>query len=210
MRNAIDLRCPLGSVPIEKVRLDQKSRNGIPAHLVGLHAIYKDEETRISYSADREMLEGDARPAGVLLRPGLSPPGRIRASSRPLPSRPGIHRIWTILCARERKRMRCKRRNRTACAVPSPKIGGHKAATGGIFAGTPEKAEPDARMPTSGARTWLATAPRTTLLYLNQNIEFPSRTLAKAVRNWRGSLVTGMPWFASRPRAVTSGGIEKA
>ena len=46
MRKVIDPRRPLGSVPIEDIELDVKSRDDIPAILIGLQAIYKDEATR--------------------------------------------------------------------------------------------------------------------------------------------------------------------
>ena len=46
MRNVIELRRPLGSVPIEEIKLNAKSRDDTPALLIGLQAIYKDEATR--------------------------------------------------------------------------------------------------------------------------------------------------------------------
>ena len=46
MRKVIDLRRPLGSVPIEDIELDVKSRDDIPAILIGLQAIYRNEATR--------------------------------------------------------------------------------------------------------------------------------------------------------------------
>lgn len=42
MRNVIELRRPLGSVPIEDIRLNAKCRDDVPALLIGLQAIYKD------------------------------------------------------------------------------------------------------------------------------------------------------------------------
>ena len=46
MRKVIDPRRPLGSVPIEDIKLNVKSRDDIPAILIGLQAIYKNKTTR--------------------------------------------------------------------------------------------------------------------------------------------------------------------
>ena len=43
MRKVIDLRHPLGSVPIADIELDAESRDDIPAILIGLQAIYRNE-----------------------------------------------------------------------------------------------------------------------------------------------------------------------
>lgn len=43
MRKVIDLQRPLGSVPIEDIELDAKSRDDIPTVLIGLQEIYKDK-----------------------------------------------------------------------------------------------------------------------------------------------------------------------
>ena len=46
MRNVIDIRRPLESVPIEEIELDATSRDDIPALLIGLQAIYRNKKTR--------------------------------------------------------------------------------------------------------------------------------------------------------------------
>ena len=46
MRRGVDLRRPLGSVPIKDIEFDVKSRDAIPAIPISLQAIYKDEATR--------------------------------------------------------------------------------------------------------------------------------------------------------------------
>ena len=46
MRNVIELWRPLGSIPIEEIKLNAKSRDDTTALLIGLQAIYKDEATR--------------------------------------------------------------------------------------------------------------------------------------------------------------------
>ena len=43
MRTVIELRRPPGSVPIEDIKPDAKSRDDIPALPVGLQAVYRDE-----------------------------------------------------------------------------------------------------------------------------------------------------------------------
>ena len=39
MWNVIELRCPLGSLPVEEIKLNAKSRDDTPALLIGLQAI---------------------------------------------------------------------------------------------------------------------------------------------------------------------------
>ena len=46
MRKVIGLRYPLGSVPIKDIELDAESRDDIPAILIGLQAVYRNEATR--------------------------------------------------------------------------------------------------------------------------------------------------------------------
>ena len=46
MLNIIESRRPAGSVPIEKIEMDTKSRDDIPALLIGLQEIYVNEATR--------------------------------------------------------------------------------------------------------------------------------------------------------------------
>ena len=43
MRKVIGLRYPLGSVPIKDIELDAESRDDIPAILIGLQAVYRNE-----------------------------------------------------------------------------------------------------------------------------------------------------------------------
>lgn len=50
MRNVIESRRPLGSVPIEKIELDRKSRDDIPGLLIGLQEIYMNEAMRTELS----------------------------------------------------------------------------------------------------------------------------------------------------------------
>ena len=38
LRNVIELRCPLGSIPVEEIKLNAKSRDDTPALLIGLQA----------------------------------------------------------------------------------------------------------------------------------------------------------------------------
>ena len=59
MRTVIDLQSPLGSVPIEQIVLDEKSRDDIPALLKGLQLIYTDPDTRKELF---ELLEAHIRP----------------------------------------------------------------------------------------------------------------------------------------------------
>ena len=70
MRKVIDLQRPLGSVPIEDIELDVKSRDDIPAILIGLQAIYKDESTReeLFRLLDEHVLPDRRRDTG---RPGM-------------------------------------------------------------------------------------------------------------------------------------------
>ena len=46
MRTVIELRRPLGSVPIEDIRLNAKSRDDTSALPVGIRAVYRDEALR--------------------------------------------------------------------------------------------------------------------------------------------------------------------
>ena len=70
MRNVIELRRPPGSVPIEEIKLNAKSRDDTPALLIGLQAIYKDEATRAELFSllDAHVLPDRRRDTG---RPGM-------------------------------------------------------------------------------------------------------------------------------------------
>ena len=70
MRTVIELRRPLGSIPIEDIRLNAKSRDDTPALLIGLQAIYKDEALRNELFAllDKHILPDRRRDTG---RPGM-------------------------------------------------------------------------------------------------------------------------------------------
>ena len=70
MRTVIDLQSPLGSVPIEQIALDEKSRDDIPALLKGLQLIYTDPDTRKELF---ELLEAHIRPDTdrTVGRPGM-------------------------------------------------------------------------------------------------------------------------------------------
>ena len=70
MRKVIDLRRPLGSVPIEDIKLNAKSRDDVPAILIGLQAIYKDKATReeLFRLLDAHVLPDRRRDTG---RPGM-------------------------------------------------------------------------------------------------------------------------------------------
>ena len=66
MRNVIELRRPLGSIPIKEIKLNVKSRDDIPAPLVGLQTIYKEEATRAELFAllDEHILPDRRRDTG--------------------------------------------------------------------------------------------------------------------------------------------------
>ena len=70
MRKVIDLRRPLGSVPIEDIKLNAKCRDDVPAILIGLQAIYKDKATReeLFRLLDAHVLPDRRRDTG---RPGM-------------------------------------------------------------------------------------------------------------------------------------------
>ena len=70
MRNVIEMRRPLGSTPIEEIKLNAKSRDDTPALLIGLQAIYKDEATRAELFSllDAHVLPDRRRDTG---RPGM-------------------------------------------------------------------------------------------------------------------------------------------
>ena len=70
MRTVIELRRPLGSIPIEDIKLNAKSRDDTPALLIGLQAIYKDEALRHELFAllDKHILPDRRRDTG---RPGM-------------------------------------------------------------------------------------------------------------------------------------------
>ena len=70
MRKVIDPRRPLGSVPIEDIELDVKSRDDIPAILIGLQEIYRNEATReeLFRLLDEHVLPDRRRGTG---RPGM-------------------------------------------------------------------------------------------------------------------------------------------
>ena len=50
MQNLIESRRPAGSVPIEEIEMNTKSRDDIPALLIGLQEIYMNEATRTELS----------------------------------------------------------------------------------------------------------------------------------------------------------------
>ena len=66
MRNVIELRRRLGSVPIGDIELDAKSRDDIPAVLIGLQAIWGNGETRdeLLRLLDERILPGVRRDTG--------------------------------------------------------------------------------------------------------------------------------------------------
>ena len=70
MRTIMELRRPLGSVPIEDIKLNAKSRDDTPALLIGLQAVYRDEATRNELFAllDKHILPDRSRDTG---RPGM-------------------------------------------------------------------------------------------------------------------------------------------
>ena len=70
MRKVINLERPLGSVPIEDIKLDAKSRDDIPALLIGLQAIYRSKATReeLFRLLDEHILPDRRRDTG---RPGM-------------------------------------------------------------------------------------------------------------------------------------------
>ena len=70
MRKVIGLRYPLGSVPIKDIELDAESRDDIPAILIGLQAVYRNEATReeLFRLLDEHVLPDRRRDTG---RPGM-------------------------------------------------------------------------------------------------------------------------------------------
>ena len=70
MRTVIDLQSQLGSTPIEHIRLDENSRDDIPALLKGLQLIYTNPDTRQKLF---ELLETHIRPDTdrTVGRPGM-------------------------------------------------------------------------------------------------------------------------------------------
>ena len=70
MRTAMELRRPLGSILIEEIKLNAKSRDDIPTLLIGLQAIYKDEAPRDELFAllDEHILPDRQHDTG---RPGM-------------------------------------------------------------------------------------------------------------------------------------------
>ena len=46
MRTVIELRRPPGSIPIEDIKPDAKSRDDTPALLIGIQAVYMNEALR--------------------------------------------------------------------------------------------------------------------------------------------------------------------
>ena len=70
MRTVVELRRPPGSVPIEDIKPDAKSRDDTPALPVGLQAVYRDEALRNELFAllDKHILPGRRRDTG---RPGM-------------------------------------------------------------------------------------------------------------------------------------------
>ena len=66
MRNVIELRRRLGSVPIGDIELDAKSRDDIPAVLIGLQAVRGNGETRdeLLRLLDERILPGVRRDTG--------------------------------------------------------------------------------------------------------------------------------------------------
>ena len=70
MRTVIELRRPLGSIPIEDIKPDAKSRDDTPSLPVGLQAVYKDEALRNELFAllDKHIFPDRRRDTG---RPGM-------------------------------------------------------------------------------------------------------------------------------------------
>ena len=70
MRTVIELRRPLGSVPIEDIKLNAKSRDDTPVLLIGLQTVYRDEATRNELFAllNKHILPDRIRDTG---RPGM-------------------------------------------------------------------------------------------------------------------------------------------
>ena len=70
MRTVIELRHPLGSIPIENIRLNTKSRDDTPALPVGIQAVYMNEALRNKLFAllDKHILPDRRRDTG---RPGM-------------------------------------------------------------------------------------------------------------------------------------------
>ena len=70
MRTIMELRRPLGSIPIEDIKLNTKSRDDTPVLLIGLQAVYRDEATRNELFAllDKHILPDRSRDTG---RPGM-------------------------------------------------------------------------------------------------------------------------------------------
>ena len=81
MRNAIELRRPPGSAPIEQIRLDAKPHDDIPALPAGLRATYADKapRTELFRLPDEHILPSSCRDTG---RPGMDSVGGIRFRRR--------------------------------------------------------------------------------------------------------------------------------
>ena len=70
MRTVIDLRRPLGSIPIEDIKLNAKSRDDTPVLLIGVQAVYRDDALRNELFAllEKHILPNRRRDTG---RPGM-------------------------------------------------------------------------------------------------------------------------------------------
>ncbi len=70
MRTVIELRRPLGSIPIEDIKLNAKSRDDTPVLLIGVQAVYRDEALRNELFAllEKHILPDRRRDTG---RPGM-------------------------------------------------------------------------------------------------------------------------------------------
>ena len=70
MRHVRNPQMELGEIEIEDIRINLKSRDDIPALLLGLQHLYSDEEarTRLFTLIDEHMLPGVDRTVG---RPGM-------------------------------------------------------------------------------------------------------------------------------------------
>ena len=68
MRQVRNPQIELGEVRIEDIELNLKSRDDIPALLLGLQHLYRDDRTRLFALLDRHILPGTDRTVG---RPGM-------------------------------------------------------------------------------------------------------------------------------------------
>ena len=70
MRTVIELRRPPGSIPIEDIKPDAKSRDDTPALLIGVQAVYRDDALRNELFAllEKHILPDRRRDTG---RPGM-------------------------------------------------------------------------------------------------------------------------------------------